>query len=157
MTRSSIALSAAALLVALAVPTSQAAAQTDSAAAKARAGMYDASQSVSLTGVTIVRVDTVSSSTGTTLNAVLASGTDSVTAWLAPVDFLTSNAITLVAGDIIDIIGAKVMVGGKPSLIASEIKKGEAKVVLRDKATGAPAWPAAGAAPVSRPPAMVKP
>ncbi len=159
MTRSSIALSAAALLVALAVPTSRVAAQTDSAAAKSKAGMYDASQSVSLTGVTIVRVDTVRASAGNTLNAVLASGTDSVTAWLAPVDFLTSNSITLVAGDVIDIIGAKVMVAGKPSLIASEIKKGESKVVLRDKATGAPAWPAAGgAAPMSRPPeAAAKP
>jgi hypothetical protein len=152
MTRSSIALSAVALMAALAVPTSHAAAQTDSAAAKGKAGMYDASQSVSLTGVTVVRIDTVRASAGNTINAVLASGSDSVTAWLAPADFLASNALTLAAGDVIDIIGAKVMVAGKPSLIASEIKKGDSKVTLRDKATGAPAWPAGGAAPTSRPP-----
>jgi hypothetical protein len=152
MTRSSIARSTAALLLALGTATSTAAAQTDSAAAKGKAGMYDASQSISLTGVTVVRIDTVRASAGNTLNAVLASGTDSVTAWLAPVDFLTSNSMTLAAGDVIDIIGAKVMVAGKPSLIASEIKKGESKVTLRDKATGAPAWPAGGGAPTSRPP-----
>ncbi len=153
MTRTSLALSAAALLVAAALPMSSASAQTDSAAAKNRAGAYDASQSVSLTGVTVIRVDTVQAAAGSSLSAVLASGNDSVTAWLAPVAFLTANSITLAAGDVIDVIGSKVMMGGKPSLITTEIKKGEAKVVLRDKATGAPAWPSAS----TKPQEMAKP
>ena len=159
MTRTSLALSAAALRVAVALAMSTASAQADSAAAKNRAGAYDATQSVSLTGVTVIRVDTVQAATGASLSAVLASGNDSVTAWLAPVSFLTANAITLAAGDVIDISGAKVSMAGKPSLIATEIKKGEAKVVLRDKATGAPAWPGASAKPqeMAKPDAAAKP
>ena len=141
MTRTSLTLSAAALLVAVALPVSQASAQQDSAAGRSRAGAYDASKSVALTGVTVVRVDTVKQGAGMTLNAVISAGRDSVTAWLAPVDFLTSKSITLAAGDVIDLTGSTLMAAGKPSLIATEIKKGETKVTLRDKATGAPAWP----------------
>ena len=141
MTRTSIALSATALLVAIALPVTQVNAQVDSAAAKSRAGMYDAAQSVTLTGVTVIRVDSVKTDSSVTLSVVLAAGNDSLTAWIAPVDFLSSKSVTLTAGDVIDITGSKVMVAGKASLIATEIKKGEMKVVLRDKATGAPAWP----------------
>lgn len=159
MTRTSLALSTAALLAAAVLPMSNASAQTDSAAAKNRAGAYDASQSVSLTGVTVIRVDTVQAAAGASLSAVLASGNDSVTAWLAPVSFLTANSITLSAGDVIDISGAKVSMAGKPSLIATTIKKGETQVVLRDKATGAPVWSGASAKPqeMTKPDASAKP
>jgi hypothetical protein len=140
MSRTLKALSGAAMLVACALPLSTAAAQTDSAAAKNRSG-FDAASAVSMTGVTIIRVDTLKQGDSASLSAVLASGNDSVTAMIAPVSFLTSNSLTLAAGDVIDISGSRLMLGGKASLIATEIKKGEAKVVLRDKATGAPAWP----------------
>ncbi|MCC7052126.1 MAG: hypothetical protein IT355_02590 [Gemmatimonadaceae bacterium] len=149
MTRTSLLRSALALVTAVVLPMSVATAQTDSAAARSRAGMYDATQHVAFTGVTVVRVDTVkaASGTGSSLSAVFAAGNDSLTAWLAPAEFLTANSVTLAAGDVIDISGSKVMMEGKPALIASEIKKGEAKVVLRDKATGAPAWPQGTARP----------
>lgn len=145
MKRTSLALSAAALLVAMALPTSNVAAQADSAAAKNRAGAYDATQSVSFTGVTVIRIDTVQAGAGSTVSAVFAAGNDSLTAWIAPATFLLANSMTLAAGDVIDISGSKVTMAGKPSLIASEIKKGETKLVLRDKASGVPAWPQAAA------------
>lgn len=141
MTRTSFTLSAAALLVAIALPVSQARAQQDSAAGRSRAGAYDASKRVALTGVTVVRVDTVKQGAGNSVNAVLAAGKDSVTAWIAPAEFLASKSLTLAAGDVIDISGSTLMAAGKPSLIATDIKKGETTVMLRDKATGAPAWP----------------
>lgn len=142
MTRTSIALSASALLLAIAMPVSQAhAQQADSAAGKSKAAMYDAAQSISMTGVTIVSIDSVKTDSGVSVNAVIAAGTDSMTAWIAPADFLSSKSVSLAAGDVIDITGSKVTVDGKSSLIASEIKKGEQKLMLRDKATGAPAWP----------------
>ncbi len=140
MTRTIKALSAAAMLVACALPLTTAAAQ-DSAAAKSRS--YDAAAAVSLTGVSIVRVDTLRQGENTSVSALLLSGTDSITAMIAPVTFLSSNSLTLAAGDVIDISGSKMTMGGRPMLVATEIKKGETKLVLRDKATGAPAWPQA--------------
>lgn len=140
MTRTIKALSAAAMLVACALPLTTASAQ-DSAAAKSRS--YDAAAAVSLTGVSIVRVDTLRQGENASVSALLLSGTDSITAMIAPVTFLSSNSLTLAAGDVIDISGSKMTMGGRPMLVATEIKKGETKLVLRDKATGAPAWPQA--------------
>jgi hypothetical protein len=154
MTRSNMTLSTAALLLTIALPMSEARAQADSAAAKNKAGMYDSTQLVSLTGVTVIRVDTVSQGGTPTLSAVVAAGNDSLSAWLAPVSFLTKNAITLTAGDVIDIAGSRVTMAGTPSLIASQLKKGEVTLVLREKSTGQPAWPQGTS---SMPPAAVKP
>ena len=140
MTRSNTALSAVAMLAACALPIASASAQ-DSAAAKVRT--YDAASAVSLTGVKIIRVDTLKTGDNPSVSAFVESGTDSLTAMLGPVTFLTANSLTLAAGDMIDISGSKVTMAGKPSLIATEVKKGETKVVLRDKATGQPAWPQA--------------
>jgi hypothetical protein len=139
MTRSHKTLSALAILAACALPLSHASAQQDSAAAKIRT--YDATSAVTLTGVKIIRVDTLSGTNNPSLSLVVESGADSLNAMIGPVTFLASNSLTLAAGDVVDISGSKVTMAGKPSLIATEIKKGETKVVLRDKATGAPAWP----------------
>jgi hypothetical protein len=134
MTRKTLGLATLAALITLAAPAGVQA-QQDSASARSR-GAPDAAASITLTGVTVVRVDTTSGG----LHAVVASGTDSMNVMLAPADFLTSKSLTIAAGDVLDIAGSRVVVGGKPALIATEIKKGETKVMLRDKATGTPAW-----------------
>lgn len=139
MTRTAMARTAAALLIAMPLPLAHARAPTDSASARNRAGAYDASQSVALTGVTVVRVDTPKQGGAMSLSALLAAGNDSVTAALAPVEFLNSKSFTLAAGNVIDITFSKGMAAGRPVLIASEIRKGGTKVTLRDKATGTPA------------------
>ena len=138
MTRTIKALSGAAMLMACALPLTAVSAQ-DSAAAKIRT--YDAASAVSLTGVSIIRVDTLKRGDDSSISALLSSGTDSISAMIGPVTFLMSNSLTLAAGDVIDISGSRLTMGGKPALIATEIKKGETRIVLRDKATGAPAWP----------------
>lgn len=143
MTRTSLALAAVALVAAIALPSSQLHAQSDSAAAKNPSATAGSAQRLSMTGVTVIRVDSVKSDSGITLNAVIASGNDSVTAEIGPVAFLTSKSMMLTAGDVIDIAGSTMTMAGKSSLIATEIKKGETTIVLRDKATGAPAWPQA--------------
>jgi hypothetical protein len=143
MTRTTFGLAGAALIAAIVLPTTASA--QDSASARTKpAAPTEASAPVALTGVTIVRIDTVKSGGAASLNAVLASGSDSINVMLAPVEFLTSKSITLAAGDVIDVSGARVMVGGRPALVATEIKKGSTSVMLRDKATGAPAWGAGG-------------
>lgn len=148
MTRTIKALSGAAMLMACALPLTTVSAQ-DSAAAKIRT--YDPASAVSLTGVSIIRVDTLKRGDDSSLSALLSSGTDSISAMIGPVTFLMSNSLTLAAGDVIDISGSRLMMAGKPMLMATEIRKGETKVVLRDKATGAPAWPQAGVGMVRKP------
>ena len=140
MTRTIKALSGAAMLIACALPITTVLAQ-DSAAAKNARTSFDPASAVSLTGATVVRVDTLKRGDNSSVTALLTSGTDSISAMIGPVTFLMSNSLTLAAGDVIDISGSKLMLGGRPSLIATEIKKGETKVMLRDKTTGVPAWP----------------
>ena len=142
MTRSHTTLSALAIIAAFALPLTNASAQ-DSAAAKLRT--YDAASAVTLTGVKVIRVDTLSAGNNPSLSLQLESGSDSISAMIGPVTFLASNSLMFAAGDMVDISGSKVTMAGKPSLIATEIKKGDKKVVLRDKATGAPAWPSGAA------------
>ena len=96
-------------------------------------------------------IDTLRQGEYASVSALLVSGTDSVTAMIGPVTFLAANALTLAAGDVIDISGSKMLMAGKPMLMATEIRKGETRVVLRDKATGAPAWPQAGVGMVRKP------
>lgn len=146
MTRSITALSSAAMLIACALPISAVSAQ-DSAAAKNARTSFDPAAAASFAGATIIRVDTLKRGENTSITALLTSGTDSMTAMIAPVAFLVSNSLTLAAGDVIDITGSKLMMAGQSMLIATEIKKGETKVTLRDKATGVPAWPQTSAPP----------
>lgn len=140
MTRTITALSGAAMLIACALPITAVSAQ-DSAAARNARTSFDPSAAVSLTGATIIRVDTLRRGESNSVSALLSSGTDSISAMIGPVAFLMSKSLTLAAGDVIDIAGSKLMMGGQSMLVATEIKKGETTVVLRDKATGVPAWP----------------
>ncbi len=142
MTRTSFGLSGAALLAAFALPMTVSA--QDSASARTRPAAPEAGAPVALTGVTVVRVDTVKQGASSMLSAVLASGSDSISVMLAPAEYLASKSFTIAAGDVIDVSGARVMVGGRPALVATEVKKGATTVMLRDKSTGAPAWGGGG-------------
>jgi hypothetical protein len=42
-------------------------------------------------------------------------------------------------GDAVEIKGSRVTIGGKPAIIASEVKKGDSVLILRDN-NGVPAW-----------------
>ena len=139
MTRTFTALSSAAMLIACALPITAVSAQ-DSAAARNGRMSFDPSAVVTLTGATVIRVNTLKRGENLSITALMSSGTDSISAMIAPVTFLLTNALTLAAGDVIDISGAALMIAGKPSLVTTEIKKGDARLVLRDKTTGMPAW-----------------
>lgn len=143
MTRNNLSFAAAALVAAMAFPVSGASAQQTTPPTPPippQTGSVSDAQ-VSFNGVTVVRIDTIPQSEGAHLSAVLSTGGDSVTAMIAPVDFLTEKQMTLSAGDVIDISGTREAKEGKQSLVASEIRKGDAKLELRDKTSGEPAWP----------------
>lgn len=188
-----------AALVACMIPTmasAQDTTQTKRDSAAARSGMrFDPNQTVTLTGVTVIRIDssaaggmgggmsgmqgsttagsattgssstgsttgsTTGSSTGSTMgttppagagrggmgtvHAVVQSGTDSINVALAPSEFLASRQLTIKAGDVIDVSGMQMAMGGQKMLVATEVSKGGTKVMLRDKSTGQPVWGAA--------------
>lgn len=128
------------VIAALTIPALASAQQQDSASGRSRGMAWDASQAVTKTGMTVVRVDTTTQGMRQSISALLANGADSVHAMIAPAEFLASKSFTLASGDVIDISGTTSTMGGRSMLVASEIKKGTTTVTLRDKATGTPAW-----------------
>lgn len=62
---------------------------------------------------------------------------------LGPDSYLDRQPVQVAKGDRIEVTGSKVMVQGKPALIAQTVKKGDAVLTLRD-AAGVPAWAGQG-------------
>ena len=139
--------------------------KTDSAAG--RSGMkFDPTLAVTLTGVTIVRVEAAGAAPMGAMNgggrgpgsvhAVVQSGSDSITVTLAPAEYLASKQLALAAGDVIDVAGVPMAMDGRKTLLATTVTKGGTTVPLRDKATGRPVWAPAGTG-ANTPPAAVTP
>ena len=75
-----------------------------------------------------------------TLRAIVRTGNDSLHVLLAPSNYLMGQALTLNAGDVVDLKGMRVATGGLMTLVATEITKGTTTVQLRNKSTGTPVW-----------------
>jgi hypothetical protein len=58
---------------------------------------------------------------------------------LGPAWFIERQDTKIEKGDRIEVKGSRVTIGGKPAIIAAEVKKGESVLVLRDSA-GVPVW-----------------
>lgn len=64
---------------------------------------------------------------------------DKINVHLGPDFFLDKQEVQVQATDKVTITGSKVMIDGKLYIIASELKKGDKTVIIRD-AKGFPAW-----------------
>ncbi len=73
------------------------------------------------------------------VHLMLNTGQDAVDIHLGPGWFLDRQDTRIEKGDKIDVKGSRVTVGGKPAIIAQEVKKGDQVLVLRDN-NGVPAW-----------------
>jgi hypothetical protein len=62
---------------------------------------------------------------------------------LGPSWYLEKQAVTIAAGDKVEVTGSRITYQGKPTIIAAELKKGGQVLKLRD-ATGVPAWAGQG-------------
>jgi len=62
---------------------------------------------------------------------------------LGPSWFMDKQAVTIAAGDQVEVTGSRIMYQGKPTIIAAEVKKGGQVLKLRD-AAGVPAWAGQG-------------
>ena len=62
---------------------------------------------------------------------------------LGPSWYMEKQAVTIAAGDKVEVTGSRITYEGKPTIIAGEVKKGGQVLKLRD-AAGIPAWAGAG-------------
>jgi hypothetical protein len=62
---------------------------------------------------------------------------------LGPAWYVDKQTLHIEANDAITVTGSRVTIGGKPVIIAAEIKKGADVLTLRDK-NGVPAWAGRG-------------
>ena len=102
--------------------------------------MYNPSTVETLSGE-VESVDRVSPMKGMRSGIHIALKTDKETipVHLGPEWYVEGLDVKLQKGDAIEVKGSRVTFGGKPAIIAAEVKKGDSALVLRDSA-GVPAW-----------------
>ncbi|HLK12947.1 MAG TPA: DNA-binding protein [Candidatus Binatia bacterium] len=89
----------------------------------------------------VLAVERVSQGRGRGYGVHLSLKTDKETipVHLGPMWFLEKQKLQVKAHDQVEVTGSRVELGGKPVLIAAEIKRGDATLELRDQA-GIPRW-----------------
>ena len=89
----------------------------------------------------VIKVNQVSPMHGMSAGIHLLVKTDKeqVSLHLEPQWYLDNQDVRIAAGDRVQIKGSRVTLHGKPAIIASEVKKGDDTIKLRDD-TGVPAW-----------------
>jgi hypothetical protein len=89
----------------------------------------------------IVKVDRVPSpgGAGGGVHLDLKTATETIAVHLGPDWYVTRDRMALDPTDEIEVKGSRVTVDGKPAIIAGEVRKGSATLVLRE-ADGAPVW-----------------
>jgi len=80
---------------------------------------------------------------GEGVHLMVASGDEKLAVHLGPSFFVDQQGLKLAKGDRIEVKGSRIMLDGKPTLIAQEIKRGSDSMVLRD-ANGFPLWAGTG-------------
>lgn len=73
------------------------------------------------------------------VHAIVRTASGDVEVHLGPDWFVENQELKLQKGDQVEVRGSKVEVGGKPNLIAIEVKRGQDTLKLRDE-QGVPVW-----------------
>lgn len=94
----------------------------------------------------VVRVDrfTPGRGMGYGVHLVLKTATESLDVHLGPSWYVEQQGLTFASGDKLEVTGSRITYQGKPTIIASEVKKGDKVLKLRD-ARGVPVWAGTGA------------
>jgi hypothetical protein len=77
------------------------------------------------------------------VHIMLQTDKETISVHLGPAWFLEKQTMQIGANDTVTVTGSRVMMEGKPVLIAAQIKKGEEILKLRDD-NGVPAWSGTG-------------
>ncbi len=73
------------------------------------------------------------------IRLVLRTGKETLTVRLGPEWYVESQGFSLAPNDSLEIRGSKLSRNGRPVLVASEVRKGDRVLTLRDE-SGTPAW-----------------
>lgn len=76
---------------------------------------------------------------GAGVHLQLRSGKETVSVHLGPAWFIERLDARIDKGDTIEVRGSRVTMGGKPTIIAAEVRKGDQSLKLRDE-NGIPVW-----------------
>jgi hypothetical protein len=122
-------------------------AQEQEAAKPPGGRMYDPKTVVTVKGE-VVSVDKVPSPRGKGhgVHLTLKTEKETVSVELGPDWYVEKQPVGIQAKDRVEVKGSRVMLQGKPAIIAAEVKKGDRSLVLRD-ANGIPAWSGGGRGP----------
>ena len=114
----------------------------DAAAQGAKGGRHWAPATVETVSGEVVDVQQVPLPNGKAHGTHLVLKTDAAAALevaLGPSWYVDKQAVKIAKGDRVDVKGSRVTIGGKPMVLAAEVKKGDQTLVLRN-ADGIPAW-----------------
>ena len=102
--------------------------------------MYDPSTVVTVSGE-ITRIDKITPLKGMSygVHLVLKTKGETLSVHLGPAWYIENQEVTIERGDKVEVLGSRVTFEGKPAIIAAEVKRGNAVLVLRDK-EGFPMW-----------------
>jgi hypothetical protein len=89
----------------------------------------------------VIKVDRITPAKGMSggIHMLVKTDKETVSVHLGPSWYLENQDVKLEPGDKVEVKGSRVTFGGKPALIASEVRKGNEVLTLRDEA-GFPAW-----------------
>jgi len=88
-------------------------------------------------------VETPSKGQGHGVHLTLQTEKQTISVHLGPDWYIDKQTPHIEANDTITVTGSRVTVGGKPAIIAAQVKKGNEVLKLRDD-NGVPAWSRAG-------------
>jgi hypothetical protein len=102
--------------------------------------MYDPKTVETISGE-IISVDRITPNKGMTSGVHMNVKTDkeTVSVHLGPSFYIENQDVKLQAKDKVEVKGSKITFGGKPAIIAAEVKKGDEVLKLRDD-SGYPVW-----------------
>jgi hypothetical protein len=77
------------------------------------------------------------------IHLMLQTDKETIAVHLGPAWYIDKQTPRIEANDSITVTGSRVMMGGKPAIIAAQVKKGDETLKLRDE-NGVPAWSGGG-------------
>jgi hypothetical protein len=102
--------------------------------------MYDPKTVETITGE-VTRVDRITPTKGMSggIHMLVKTDKETISVQLGPIWYLENQDVKIEPKDKVEVKGARVTFGGKPAIIAAEVKKGDEVLTLRDD-NGFPVW-----------------
>jgi len=102
--------------------------------------MYDPKTVETITGE-VISIDQFTPAKGMIggIHMNVKTGKETISVHLGPSWYLENQDVKIEAKDTVEVKGSRITFGGKPAIIAAEVRKGQEVLTLRDE-SGFPAW-----------------